>query len=50
MRDVAARTEQYRCPIKHARDIPAPHQRYHMFLDYGDAHGYRNSYRLCDGR
>jgi hypothetical protein len=42
VREVAARTEQYWCPIKHARTIPAPHQRYHEFLDYGDAHGYRN--------
>ena len=41
VREVAARTEQYWCPIKHARAIPAPHERYHVFLDYGDAHGYR---------
>ena len=41
VREVAARTEQYWCPIKHARVIPAPHQRYHVFLDYGDASGYR---------
>jgi hypothetical protein len=27
--------------IKHARAVPAPHQRYHVFLDYGDATGYR---------
>jgi hypothetical protein len=40
-REVAARTEQYWCPIKHARVVPAAHQRYHVFLDYGDAHGYR---------
>ena len=42
VREVAARTEQYWCPIKHARVIPAPHQRYPVFLDYGDAPGYRN--------
>lgn len=41
VREVAARTEQYWCPIKHARTMPTPHQRYHTFLDYGDAHGYR---------
>ena len=41
VREVAARTEQYWCPIKHARVIPAPHQRYQVFLDYGDAPGYR---------
>ena len=42
VREVAARTEQYWCPIKHARVIPAPHSRYHGFADYGDAHRYRN--------
>jgi hypothetical protein len=42
VRDVAARTEQYWCPIKHARVIPTPHQRYRAFFEYGDAHGYRN--------
>jgi hypothetical protein len=42
VREVAARTEQYWCPIKHARAIPAPHARYQHFVDYGDAEGYRN--------
>jgi hypothetical protein len=41
VREVAARTEQYWCPIKHARAIPAPHSRYALFADYGDAHRYR---------
>jgi hypothetical protein len=41
VREVAARTEQYWCPIKHARAIPSPHQRYHFFFDYGDGLGYR---------
>jgi hypothetical protein len=41
VREVAARTEQYWCPIKHARVIPTPHPRYHVFVDYGDAHGYQ---------
>jgi hypothetical protein len=41
VRDVAARTELYWCPIKHARTIRSPHQRYHFFFDYGDAAGYR---------
>jgi len=39
--EVAARTEQYWCPIKHGRAIPAPHARYHFFFDYGDAERYR---------
>jgi hypothetical protein len=42
VREVAARTEQYWCPIKHARAVPTPHARYQSFVDYGDAHGYRN--------
>lgn len=41
VREVAARTEQYWCPIKHARPVPAPHGRYHHFFDYGDAASYR---------
>lgn len=41
VREVAARTEQYWCPIKHARAVPAPHARYHRFFDYGDAESYR---------
>jgi hypothetical protein len=41
LREVAARTEQYWCPIKHARPIASPHERYHQFFDYGDAASYR---------
>ena len=41
VREIAARTEQYWCPIKHARTIPAAHGRYPFFFDYGDAEGYR---------
>ena len=41
VREVSARTEQYWCPIKHSRPIPAPHSHYQLFLDYGDAAGYR---------
>jgi hypothetical protein len=41
VREVAGRTEQYWCPIKHSRPIPAPHSRYELFVDYGDAAGYR---------
>lgn len=36
-REIAARTEQYWCPIKHARRIKAAHSRYHGFFEYGDA-------------
>jgi hypothetical protein len=41
-REVAARTEQYWCPIKHARRIAGAHARYADFLDYGDAESYRS--------
>jgi hypothetical protein len=41
VREVAARTEQYWCPIKHARTIPTPHGRYYLFFDYADAESYR---------
>ncbi|MFH1019449.1 MAG: hypothetical protein V1782_02390 [Pseudomonadota bacterium] len=41
IREVAARTEQYWCPIKHARRLAAMHSRYGKFLEYGDAEGYR---------
>jgi hypothetical protein len=41
VREVAARTEQYWCPIKHSRSVGTPHARYHSFVDYGDAKGYR---------
>lgn len=41
VREVAARTEQYWCPIKHAIRIRDPHARYLQFVDYGDAQGYR---------
>jgi hypothetical protein len=41
VREVASRTEQYWCPIKHAVKITDPHHRYYQFLEYGDAEGYR---------
>ena len=40
-REVAARTEQYFCPIKHARRVRAAHDRYPTFFEYGDADSYR---------
>lgn len=42
VREVAARTEQYWCPIKHARRVVAPHRHYAGFAEYGDASGYRD--------
>jgi hypothetical protein len=47
-REIASRTEQYWCPIKHALRVRDPHQRYQYFLEYGDAEGYRS--RLTEYR
>lgn len=41
--EIAARTEQYWCPIKHARRVSYTHSRYKYFFDYGDAEGYRKN-------
>ncbi len=42
VQEIAARTEQYWCPIKHARRIGNIHSRYKKFLEYGDGNEYRN--------
>jgi hypothetical protein len=39
--EIAARTEQRFCPIKHAHSPAQPHSRYSHFLPYGDARAYR---------
>jgi hypothetical protein len=38
--EIVARTEQYFCPIKHARKILGTHTRYAHFLDFGAAESY----------
>jgi hypothetical protein len=42
VREVASRTEEYWCPIKHARRVLGVHSRYGSFVDYGDADAYRH--------
>jgi hypothetical protein len=42
VREIASRTEQYWCPIKHAMRVMGTHKRYSGFEDYGDAQGYRS--------
>jgi hypothetical protein len=37
VREIASRTEQYWCPIKHARRVSGSHSRYAQFLDFGEA-------------
>ena len=39
--EVAGRTEQHWCPIRHARRVKNVHDRYSHFLPYGDARAYR---------
>ena len=41
VREIAGRTEQYWCPIKHAIRVHAIHEHYRRFVDYGDAVAYR---------
>ena len=38
--EIAARTEQYWCPIKHFRRVKCAHKRYKNFLNFGDGEGY----------
>ena len=42
IREISARTEQYWCPIKHARRTPDPHRLVDRFVDYGDADAYKD--------
>lgn len=39
--EIAARTEQHWCPIKHAQQLKRAHSRYEHFIAHGDAAGYR---------
>lgn len=41
VREVAARTEQYWCPIRHSRPIATPHRHYRRFVAYGEGGTYR---------
>lgn len=38
--EIVSRTEQYFCPIKHARKRLGTHDRYARFLDFGEAENY----------
>jgi hypothetical protein len=48
VREVAARTEAYWCPIKHARRLVSSHEHYRQFVDYGDAEAYRERLKVLD--
>ncbi len=43
VREIAARTEQFWCPIKHSRAIRDKHSRYDKFFDFGDYQAYRKN-------
>lgn len=42
--EISARTEQYWCPIKHARKVITAHEHYIGFADFGDAEAFRKKY------
>ncbi len=42
--EIAARTEQFWCPIKHAKRIKGLHSRYQEFIAFGDAKTYRTHF------
>lgn len=46
VQEIAARTEQYWCPIKHARKVSYIHSRYKYFLEYGDSETYKNQLEI----
>ena len=41
VREIAARTEQFWCPIKHSQPLKEKHSRYENFFDFGDFTTYR---------
>ncbi len=45
-REVVGLTEQFWCPIKHARRVLHAHPLYSHFVDYGDAQNYRDQLAL----
>lgn len=42
MSEILARTEQYFCPIKHARKMRSVNSRYERFLDFGEADNFHD--------
>ncbi len=49
-KEVAGRTEQYWCPIKHARRVLQAHPHYGGFADFGDAQAYRGQLQALRAR
>ena len=44
IQEIGARSEQYWCPIKHARKLSSIHGRYHKFISYGDSNNFQQRY------
>ena len=42
VREIAARTEQFWCPIKHSKPLKEKHSRYDKFFDFGDYLSYKD--------
>ncbi len=42
--EIAGRTEQYWCPIKHAKKLKNSHSRYEIFFGHGDAKAYQENF------
>jgi hypothetical protein len=49
-KEIAGRTEQYWCPIKHARRVIAAHEGYDAFAEFGDADAFRSRERTSRTR
>jgi hypothetical protein len=49
-REIAARTEQFWCPIKHARRAGGAHLRSERFFEFGDAEAYRQGLQRIRGQ
>jgi hypothetical protein len=50
VQEIAARTEQHWCPIKHARKLSNIHSRYHKYMEYGDDEDFQKRFEKisCD--
>ncbi|MCX7307407.1 MAG: hypothetical protein NTZ72_05445 [Afipia sp.] len=42
--EISGRTEQYWCPIKHARKVISTHEHYTSFAEFGDGKAFRKKY------
>ena|SRR6218665_331148 len=50
VREVAGRTEQFWCPIKHAKKVKDAHSRYLEFIEYGDTENFHAQLEVQRGR